>query len=447
MSKQKILVTAALPYVNNVPHMGVIVGSHLPADIFYRYCRARGHDAVFVGGSDDYGTPAVVAAKELGIEPKKLVERLHQVHKRIYERLGIDYTNYSRTSNESHRKTAQEFFLTIHKRGFVHKKTASMHFCENDRMFLPDRFIVGTCPRCGYQSANADECEKCTSIFDPQEVIGPHCRICGSVPVMKKTTHFYLDLARLSKRLNQWVEGQKGIWRHHVFSEAKKWINEGLRSRPITRDIDWGIKVPLAGFDNKVLYVWFDAPIGYITFTQELGKNLFHEYWEDPESQIYHFIGKDNIPFHTIFWPAMLLAHGNLNLPSKVVGLNYLNFEGQKFSKSKGIGVFCHNLLDSDLDIDVLRSYLTMVIPETADTSFSWKGFRTITNSELIGKLGNLFNRTLSLIWNNFGGRIDCGYEGLSDLGQRDQQLVESIRNTPNTIGSLFFKPEFRKAY
>jgi methionyl-tRNA synthetase len=446
MAKDKILVTAALPYINNVPHMGHIVGSHLPADIFYRYCRTKGYDAIFVGGSDEHGTPSAVAAKELGLHPQQLVDRLHEIHKKVYERLNIDYSNYSRTSNQSHHETVKEFFRTIYEKGHTHTGKVDMYFCENDGMFLPDRFVIGTCPKCGYESANADQCESCTSVLTPNELVDPHCKSCGSTPVIKQSEHLYLDLGQLAERLNQWVEKQKDVWRPHVYSEAKKWINEGLRSRSITRDMDWGIKVPVeGGLENKIFYVWFDAPIGYMTFTRELGQEIFDEYWKNPESKIFHFLGKDNIPFHTIFWPAMLLAHDGFNLPSNVVGYNYLNFEGQKFSKSKGIGVFCYNLLDSDIDIDVLRSYLTTIIPETKDSDFKWDRFRTTTNAELIGKLGNFFNRTLNLIWKNFDGQLN--YEGLSGLNDSDNSLIEGIKKEPILIGDLFFGVEFREAY
>ena len=445
MLKQKILVTAALPYINNVPHMGHIVGSHLPADIFYRYCRAKGYDAIFVGGSDEHGTPSAVAAKELGLHPQQLVDKLHNIHKKVYERLNIDYTNYSRTSNLSHHKTVQDFFNVINENGYVSKGSMRMYFCENDNMFLPDRFVVGTCPKCGYESANADQCESCASVLAPDELVDPHCKSCEATPIMKESEHLYIRLDRLAESLDKWIEGNKGTWRSQVYGEAKKWIREGLRERSITRDLEWGVKVPSEALENKVFYVWFDAPIGYMTFTREIGEDVFDEYWRDPESKIFHFLGKDNIPFHTVFWPGMLIAHGGFNLPLNVVGSNYLNFEGQKFSKSKGVGVFCYNLLDSDIDIDVLRSYLTTVIPETKESDFKWGEFRTITNNELIGKLGNLFNRTLNMIWKNFGGQLN--YSTLSDLNGIDNHLIEAIKTEPLSIGDLFFGVEFREAY
>lgn len=445
MTNDKILVTAALPYINNVPHMGHIVGSHLPADIFYRYCKSKGYDAIFVGGSDEHGTPSVVAAKELGLHPKQLVDKLHDIHKRVYETLNIGYTNYSRTSEPIHHETVREFFGKVYDNGHTHMGKVDMFFCEQDGMFLPDRFVIGTCPKCDYDSANADQCESCSSVLAPNELKDPHCKSCGSTPAMKESEHLYLDLDKLSGRLDEWVERQQDVWRPHVYSEAKKWINEGLRSRSITRDMDWGVKVPIAGLEDKVFYVWFDAPIAYMTFTRELGEDVFDSYWKDPESRIVHFLGKDNIPFHTIFWPAMLLAHEGVNLPSNVVGYNYLNYEGKKFSKSKGIGIFCYNLLDSDIEIDVLRSYLTTIIPETKDSDYKWEGFKATTNSELIGKLGNFFNRTLNLIWKDFEGRLEQG--PVSGLDINDEHMIESIGREPSAIGDLYFKAEFREAY
>ena len=445
MSSKRILVTAELPYINNVPHMGHIVGSHLPADIFYRYLKSKGVETLFIGGSDEHGTPSAIAAKELGLHPQELVDKLHEIHQRVYKKLNIAYDNYSRTSKPVHHETVRAFFEKIRDNEFTHTGNVQMFFCQNDNMFLPDRYVIGTCPKCDYEAANADQCESCTLVLAPNDLVDPHCKSCGTEPTMRESEHIYIDLAKLSERLDSWIEGRKGTWKPHVYSEAKKWINEGLKSRSITRDMEWGIKLPVGGLENKVFYVWFDAPIGYMTFTRELGEGAFEEYWKNPDAQIYHFLGKDNIPFHTIFWPSMLLAHGGLNLPSNVVGQNYLNFEGQKFSKSKGVGVFCYNLLDSDVDIDVLRSYLTTVIPETRDSDFKWDGLKAVTNTELIGKLGNFFNRTLTLVWKNFGGRL--GYSGLSGVTDLDARVIEAIRSNPAAIGDSFARTEFREAY
>lgn len=439
------LITAALPYINNVPHMGHIVGSHLPADIFYRYSRARGDDAIFIGGSDEHGTPSVVTAKEYGITPRQLADKLNSIHAKVYRRMNIDYTNYSRTSNPLHHQTVDEFFRVVFKKGHIHKATEKTYFCEHENMGLPDRFVEGTCPACGYEQANGDQCESCSTILTAPDLLNPKCKSCDETPVLKDSEHLYLDLKGLAGTINNWIDSQKSKWRPHVYSEAKKWINEGLKSRSITRDMDWGVKVPLNGFQDKVFYVWFDAPIGYMTFTRELGEETFEKYWKNPEAQIYHFLGKDNIPFHTIFWPGMLLAHGDLNLPTSVVGYNYLNFEGQKFSKSKGIGVFCYNLLNSDINIDIMRSYLTTVIPDSRDSDFNWELFRNITNSELIGKFGNFFNRTLNLIWNNYDGKLDTSYP--SDITDQDASMINSINDFTNQIAHLYSNTSFREAY
>jgi methionyl-tRNA synthetase len=442
---KRILVTAALPYINNVPHMGHIVGSHLPADIFHRCAKAKGHETIFIGGSDEHGTPSVVAAKELGIPPQKLVDGLHDIHGRIYEKLGISYTLYSRTSNPMHHREVQGFFDKIRERGFVKPGKVEMFYCEKDGMFLPDRFIVATCPKCGYGGANADQCEQCSSVLVPASLIDPKCKICGSAPTVRESEHLYLDLQKLGPELAEWVRKQEGTWMGHVSSEAERWISEGLKERSITRDLEWGVRVPLEGYTNKVFYVWFDAPISYITFTRELGQGALEAYWKDPEAQIVHFLGKDNIPFHTIFWPAMLLAHGGFNLPTNVVGYNYLLFEGQKFSKSKGIGVFCYHLLESDIDIDSLRGYLTTIIPETRDATFKWEDYRAFVNAELIGKFGNFFNRTLNLVNKLFGGNL--GFAGSASIDGESARAIDAMRGFPPQIAKLIMNAQIRKAF
>lgn len=443
MSK-KILVTAALPYINNVPHMGHIVGSHLPADIFKRCAKSAGYDVALIGGSDEHGTPSVIAAKELGITVDHLVERLHGVHKEIYQKLDISYTNYSRTSNSTHHAEVCDFFSNISNKGFIKEGNVEMFYCENDRMFLPDRFVVGNCPKCGYDAANADQCEKCSHVLLPNTLMEPKCKSCGTTPIVRGSKHLYLDLKKLEGPLLDWITRQRGIWRDHVFSEANKWITEGLKERSITRDLEWGIKVPQKGYEKKVFYVWFDAPIAYISFTRELGHGMLDAYWKDPSSKIVHFLGKDNIPFHTIFWPAMLLAHGGFNLPTNVVGYNYLLYEGQKFSKSKGIGVFCYPLLTSDMEIDTLRGYLTTIIPETKDASFKWDDYATMVNGEIIGKFGNFFNRTLNLINKFFDGALDGNEYATDDEAAR---VIDAMKSFPPRIAQLILEGEIRKAF
>lgn len=445
--KEKILITAALPYINNVPHMGHIVGSHLPADVFYKFHKSMGNDAIFIGGSDEFGTASMITAREVGVSPKTLVDTLSVHHKKIYDKLNIEYTNYSGTSLPLHATVTQDFFLTLANNGYTLEEETNMLYCETDHIFLPDRFVNGTCPKCGAEGANADQCEVCGSVFSPDELLKPTCKFCGQSPEMKQTKHLYFDLPKVANQLNEWIDAQEKVWRPHVYAEAKRWINEGLKPRAITRDLNWGVRVPIQGFEDKVFYVWFDAPIGYISFVKQLGEDKLNAYWKNPNAKIYHFIGKDNIPFHTVFFPGMLLANGNYQTPYNVVGLNFLNYEGKKFSKSKKWGVFCHKVLDSDIDIDALRAYLVTVIPENKDSDFKWEGFRDNTNSELVGKFGNLYNRSLNMIYKNFDGKLDFEITNETILTNEDREVIAAIEEYPNKIASLFANCEFREAY
>jgi methionyl-tRNA synthetase len=434
MGKEKVLITAALPYINNVPHMGHIVGSHLPADVFYRYNKLIGNDAIFIGGSDEHGTPAMVTASEVGMNVKDLVDMLKVKHKEIYDKLNISYTNYSGTSSPVHSEVTADFFKTLDEKGYIEEKEMEMFYCDNCKMFLPDRFVVGTCPYCGYEQANGDQCEKCGRVFANAELLNPKCKTCGQTPTIKKSKHLFFNLEKTKDMLNSWIESKKDIFRPYVYAEAKRWINEGLKSRCITRDILWGIPVNKQGYENKVFYVWFEAPIGYISFVKELGDDMLKKYWLDKDAKIYHFLGKDNIPFHAVFFPAMLLANGNYNMPYNVIGYNFLNYEGQKFSKSRKIGVFCNPLLDSDIEIDALRAYLVSILPENKDTDWIWNEFKNCTNSELIGKFSNLFNRTINMIYKNFPNGLDFDYSMLSDLTDEDKTMVDDITNGPKKV-------------
>ena len=436
--KKKVLITAALPYINNVPHMGHIVGSHLPADIFYRYCIQKGLDATFIGGSDEHGTPSVIAAMKAKKGTKEFVDSLHAIHEKIYKKLNISYSNYSRTTNESHHMEVKEFFNKAYENGYITSSKSEMYYSEKDKMFLPDRFITGTCPRCKNEGANGDQCEKCSYIFKGvTELLNPKSTLSNATPVLRESTHLYINLESLSEALEEWIDGKKDVWKNHVYSEAKKWLREGLKSRSITRDMDWGIGVPLEEFENKVFYVWFDAPIGYITFAKEIDKG---EWWKDGE--VYHFLGKDNIPFHTIFWPSMLIANETYKLPHEVVGYNYLNFEGQKFSKSKGVGVFCYHLLSSDLDIDSLRFYLTSVLPENKDSDFKWEDFRNLVNGELIGNFSNFCNRTLNMVWKNLDGSFT--FDGV--YKEKEKGFMAKIEEHINHIKGYYDSVEIRAA-
>jgi methionyl-tRNA synthetase len=407
----RVLVTCALPYVNNVPHIGNIAGSHLPADIFARYCRLAGYETVFIGGSDEHGTPTEVAAAKLGVKPRELCDKYYEVHRKIYEWLQISYDNFSRTSRRVHHETTQELFTKIYENGYVTEGALRLPYCEHDRRFLPDRYVEGTCPSCGYASARGDQCESCSTLLNPDELREPRCALCGGRPRFKDTKHLFLKLDKLEPRLKEWIKGKRGIWSQQVYNMAMGWIKEGLKPRCITRDLEWGVKVPIKGYEDKVFYVWFDAPIGYISSTKEWAANVgepeeWRRYWQSDDAKIYHFIGKDNIPFHTIFWPGMLLANGEYSLPYRVAGLQYLNYEGGKISKSKEWGIFCENMPKAGLDSDLWRFYLTMLIPETNDTEWKWREFKERVNRELVANLGNFIYRTLSFIKNNFEGVI-----------------------------------------
>lgn len=441
---EKVLVTCALPYVNNVPHIGNIAGSHLPADIFARFCRLAGYETVFIGGSDEHGTPIEVTAQKLNVSPKELCDRYYDVHAEIYNWLGISYDNFSRTSLKEHHKTTQKFFLKVYENGFIGEGTLRLPYCEKDQRVLPDRYVEGICPKCGYEKARGDQCERCSSLLNPDELKKPYCTICRSTPIIKETKHLFLNLDKLEPELKKWIKGNEDAWSGQVIKMALGWISEGLKPRCITRDIKWGVKVPIKGYEDKVFYVWFDAPVGYISSTKEWAKKIgkpeyWRKFWQGKETKIFHFIGKDNIPFHTIFWPGMLLANGDYALPYRVAGLQYLNYEGDKISKSRGWGIFCENLSKTGLGSDIWRFYLTLLIPETDDTEWKWKEFKERVNNELVANLGNFVYRTLSFIQNNFDGAIPEG-----KLTKGDKEVLEISKKYASEIKDLMWDIRLR---
>lgn len=442
-NKEKRLVTAALPYVNNVPHLGNIVGSHLPADIFARYCRLKGFQTLFIGGTDDHGTPIEVTAEKEKRTPQELCDYFYKIHKEIYDWFKFSYDNFSRTSKPIHYQTTKDFFKKVYEKGWIFERKLKLPYCIFCQRFLPDRYIEGVCPYCGYKRARGDQCEKCGRILDPRELKNPYCVICRLKNIeQREVKHLFLDLKRLAPKLEKWIRASKN-WRKQVRQEALGWIKEGLRPRAITRNLKWGIPVPLKGYTEKVFYVWFEAPIGYISSTKERLPRGWKEYWQSSQTKIYHFVGKDNVPFHTIFWPASLMAHGGFNLPYNIVGLQYLNYEGSKFSKSRGWGVFCENLPKIELDVDYWRFYLSFLIPETRDTDFKWRDFQEKINSDLIGNLSNFIHRTLSIIDKYLAGQIQK--PDFSDLSSLDKKFVSSLKKNSAEIDKLIDKVELRE--
>jgi methionyl-tRNA synthetase len=442
---ERALVTAALPYINNVPHVGHIVGSHLPADIIARYLRARGADVLFVGGSDESGTTSEIAAREYGLPVAEFCRRLHEVHKRIYAWFDISYDLYSQTTlSPIHHETTRELFSKIYENGYIAEGVTEQLYCPVDRRFLADRYVQGTCPHCGYGEAWGDQCEKCGHFLDPKILREPRCKLCGAAPELRTSKHLFLRLDALAPKLESWIQAAEH-WRPQVRSVALGWIREGLRERMVTRDLEWGVRVPIEGFRDKVFYVWFDAPIGYLSFTKEVAPERWQQFWKDPAAKIYHVLGKDNIAFHTIFWPGMLMAEGTLSLPYRVDGEQFLNYEGQKISKSKKWGVFCEKLPEAGIDVDVLRAYLTFLIPETADTEFRWDDFERRVNSELIGTLANFFHRGLSLVRNKLAGEIVR--PGENEMLASDRALLEAVRGRAMEVDRLLEAGELRAAW
>ncbi len=447
--KEKILITSALPYINNVPHIGHIIGSHLPADIFARFNRTFGNEVVFVGGADEHGTPAVVLSKQTGVPVKKIVDTLKEEHKKVYKKLNISYDNFSGTSIPLHTEITQDFFDKMNKNGFVHTETVEQYYCEHCEMFLPDRFLRGTCPKCGFDDCDADQCEKCYSVINAYELVEPHCYNCGNKPIIKQSTHLFFDMPKTTKGIDEYLESKKDVFKPYVSSEAKRWIAEGLKNRCITRDMEWGVPVNYEGMDDKVFYVWFEALLGYVSFTKQYDENFYEEVWKKKNGKIYHFMGKDNIPFHAVFFPSMLVANGEHNFPYNVVGYNFLNYEGKKFSKSKRIGVFCTPLLTSDLEVDALRGYLVNILPETKDSDWKWDEFKNFVNSELVGKFGNFFNRTINLLNKNFP-ILDIDIDSIkSDIGldDMDKDILSKLESESKKITGLYQDLRLRDAF
>ncbi len=430
-------ITAALPYANGPLHIGHIAGAYLPADTYVRYLRLRGEDVVFICGSDEHGVAITLGAKKEGVSPKAFVDKYHNLMKKAFQDFGIAFDIYSRTSQPVHYETAQEFFKTIYDQGIFIEETSDQYYDEQEGIFLADRYIIGTCPKCGNTNAYGDQCEKCGTSLSPRELINPRSTVSGNTPVLKPTKHWYFPLDKYESWLKEWiVEGHKDDWKTNVYGQCKSWIDQGLQPRSITRDLAWGIPVPLAEAKGKVLYVWFDAPIGYISATKELKPNDWQKYWQDNDTRLIHFIGKDNIVFHCVIFPSMLKAAGKYILPDNVPANEFLNLEGEKISTSRNHAVWLHEYLaDFPGRRDELRYTLTSISPETKDADFTWKDYQSKVNSELSAILGNFVNRVMVLTWKYFDGKVPSAHE-LPGTNDHRKRILEKYQQAHNDLNA-----------
>lgn len=446
-SAARYTITAALPYTNGPVHIGHLAGVYVPADIYARYLRITGNDVIYICGSDEHGVPITIKAKKEGVSPQDVVDKYHAIIKKSFEDFGISFDNYSRTSAEIHHKTASEFFRKLYDEGKFMEETSEQLYDEEANQFLADRFVVGTCPKCGNEESYGDQCEKCGTSHNATDLINPKSAITGNVPTKKLTKHWYLPLEKYEKWLREWiVEGHKNDWKANVLGQVKSWLDDGLKPRAVTRDLDWGIPVPIEGAEGKVLYVWFDAPIGYISSTKEWaareGKD-WEPYWKDKDTKLIHFIGKDNIVFHCIIFPAMLKAEGTYILPENVPANEFLNLEGNKISTSKNWAVWLHEYLeDFPEKQDVLRYALTANAPETKDNDFTWKDFQARNNNELVAIFGNFINRVVVLTDKYYNGIVPEPNE-FSDI---DNETLEKLQKFPSIIGRSIERYRFREA-
>ena len=444
---KRYTITSALPYTNGPIHIGHLAGVYVPADIYARFLRATGNDVLFIGGSDEHGVPITIKAKNEGVTPQDIVDKYHAIIKQSFEDFGITFDNYSRTSADIHHETASDFFKTLHDKGeFIEEVTEQLYDAKANQ-FLADRFVTGTCPKCNNEEAYGDQCEKCGSSLNATDLINPKSALTGNVPTLKETKHWFLPLNKHEAFLKEWIlEGHKKDWKPNVYGQCKSWIDDGLRPRAVTRDLDWGIPVPAKGGEGKVLYVWFDAPIGYISSTKEWAKREgkdWEPYWKDKDTKLVHFIGKDNIVFHCIIFPAMLKAEGSYILPENVPANEFLNLEGNKLSTSKNWAVWLPEYLkDFPGQQDVLRYALTANAPETKDNDFTWKDFQARNNNELVAIFGNFINRVVVLTNKYYEGNVP----NPSNLLDVDQDTLNTLKAYPNVISSSIERYRFREA-
>ncbi len=445
MKKEKYLVTSALPYANGPIHLGHIAGAYLPADIFVRYLRLKKKDVIFICGTDEHGVPITITAEKEGISPKNVVDKYYKIQKNSFEKLGISFDNFSRTSYQLHHETSQDFFLTLYKKNYLTEKIIRQFYCTQCKRFLSDRYVEGICPHCNKPGARGDQCESCGKWLEQTMLIKPKCKICGNTPEIRKTKHWFMKFGEFQERLQKWINSKKN-WKENVINFCNGWFREGLQERAVTRDLNWGVPVPLKEAEGKVLYVWFDAPLGYISSTKELGQklgkpDLWKKYWLDKNTKLIHFIGKDNIVFHAIFFPAMLMGYGDYVLQDNVPANEFLNLEGSKLSTSKNYAVWLDDYLEK-FPPDPLRYCIASIAPETKDTDFSWKDFQARNNFELADILGNFINRTLIFAEKYFNNKVPSP----GQLKETDKKMIETSQKAFEIIGNYIENYQIRNA-
>ena len=443
---ERIFIGVAWPYANGSLHLGHLAGCYLAADIFARYHRMRGNEVLMVSGSDTHGTPITIRADQEGISPAEVVERYHAEFLTTWERLGIGFDLFTHTNTENHQRVVHDIFNKLREQGYIYTDNMLLAYCGGCRRFLPDRYVEGVCPHCAYERARGDQCDQCGRTLDPQELQQARCILCGSGPEFRESEHFFLKLSAFQERLLEWIRGQEH-WRANVSHQTQSFLESGLKDRAITRDLSWGVPIPLEGYEGKRIYVWFEAVIGYLSAAVEWAANSgqgdkWQDFWKDPETKSYYFIGKDNIPFHSIIWPAMLMGYGNgLNLPYDVPANEFLSLENRKFSTSQNWAVWLPDYLER-YDPDPLRYLLSINMPETGDADFSWAEFARRNNEELVATYGNLVNRVLSFTYRNFEGRIP----ELGAVDERDAAMLEAARAALDTVGASLENTRFKAA-
>jgi len=439
----RYFIGAAWPYANGPLHIGHVAGCYLPCDIFARFHRMFGDEVLMVSGSDQHGTPITVTANAEGVEPEVIAERYHRINTRILDDLGVTFDLFFQTHHPNHAEVAQDMFLKLKENGHIYEKELDALYCAACDQFLPDRYVEGECPHCGYGDARGDQCDECGRPLNSDELVSPRCKLCGAAPELKRTRHFFLALSGFQERLEEWV-ADKDHWRPNTIGFTRNWLNEGVRDRAITRDLKWGVDVPLEGYDEKRIYVWFEAVIGYLSTAKEWARrtgdpDAWKRFWQDPECRHYYFLAKDNIPFHTIVWPAELMGYGGLNLPYDVPSNEYLSFKGLQFSKSRGHVIYVDDFLER-FSVDALRYYLSVNMPERKDTDFTWEDFVAKNNNELVSTLGNFINRTLTFAVNNFGGVPPMA----TDLSADDTTMIAAVEKAYDRTGKAIAECRFK---